>query len=308
MRQLLVSRGIRLQPGDKVVPAAPTALRDGLSVRVLRGFPVAVDVDGTVSTVSTTERSAEGLATSLGYAKTMVVRNRPGRLDAGATVVLRTPVEGTLVVDDTNTEFDSPSLTVGELLDAYHVVLVGDDHTEPDIDRRLTSGVQVTVVRVGHETIQETQPLAPNTQQVGDPNLPIGQTRLVQEGKPGAVVVTWAIKRENGVEVSRSVVSRVPSPAAVPRIVAYGTQADWHWDALARCESGGRWDTVDQAPDAQYDGGLGIYRPTWRAFGGFEFAPNAGLATREQQITVGQRIQAAHGWGAWGCGRTLHWV
>ena len=44
------------------------------------------------------------------------------------------------------------------------------------------------------------------------------------------------------------------------------------------------------------------------AVGGLEFAPNAGLATREQQIIVGMRIQAAHGWGAWGCGHTLHWV
>ncbi len=307
VRGLLRDRKIVLASGDKVVPSLGSSLTDDLRVRVLRAFPVVVDTDGIVATVPTTERSAERLAATLGP-KSLVVRNRPGRLAAGATVVLRSRMRGTIVVDGSELPFDSPSLTVAELLDAYHVVLVGEDHAVPALETRLTPGVQVTVVRVGHETVQETVPVEPDAEMVADPNLPIGQSRLVQEGKLGAMVVTSLIKRENGVEASRTVVSRVPSPAPVPRIVAYGTQADWHWDALANCESGGRWDTVDPATGAQYDGGLGIYRPTWRAFGGQEFASNAGLATREQQIIVGQRIYSAHGWGAWGCSRTLHWI
>ena len=58
-----------------------------------------------------------------------------------------------------------------------------------------------------------------------------------------------------------------------------------------------------------YDGGLGILRSTWMAFGGLEFAPNAGLATREEQIIVGQRIYNTYGgWSqSWGCARQMHW-
>ena len=48
--------------------------------------------------------------------------------------------------------------------------------------------------------------------------------------------------------------------------------------------------TPGPGADGPYDGGLGILRSTWIAFGGLEFAPNAGLATREEQIIVGQRI------------------
>jgi hypothetical protein len=99
----------------------------------------------------------------------------------------------------------------------------------------------------------------------------------------------------------------VPTTPSQPHIVAYGTKADWHWDELARCESGGRWDTIDANPDG-YDGGLGIYVGTWRAFGGLEFAPRAGYATREQQIIVGMRIHDALGWDPWGCANNvLHW-
>jgi hypothetical protein len=129
----------------------------------------------------------------------------------------------------------------------------------------------------------------------------------VQPGVDGTMTVTYRERIENGVATGREVLSQVPTVEPVPHVVAYGTLADWHWDKLAQCESGGRWDTVDGAPNG-YDGGLGICRGTWLAFGGGQFAPNAGLATREQQIIVGMRIYAAYGWGAWGCGHTLHWA
>ena len=121
------------------------------------------------------------------------------------------------------------------------------------------------------------------------------------------MVVTYRQRVENGTKGDRSVISEVPSVEAVPKIIGYGTYADPHWDELAQCESGGRWGTVDAAPNG-YDGGLGIYRGTWRAYGGTEFAPNAGLATREQQIIVGMRIYEKLGWDPWGCANNvLHW-
>jgi Transglycosylase-like domain len=40
-------------------------------------------------------------------------------------------------------------------------------------------------------------------------------------------------------------------------------------------------------------------------WGGREFAPNAGQATREQQIIVAERIRASVGFGAWGCAKRV---
>ena len=123
-----------------------------------------------------------------------------------------------------------------------------------------------------------------------DPTLPIGQTRVSQDGVNGTMTVTYRQRIENGAEGRpHHRVRGADGRADARRSSAYGTYADPHWDELAECESGGRWDTVDPTPNG-YDGGLGIYVTTWMAFGGAEFAPNAGLATREQQIIVGQRI------------------
>jgi hypothetical protein len=122
------------------------------------------------------------------------------------------------------------------------------------------------------------------------------------------MTVTSKLITENGVVTGKTVLSKVPSVEPTPRIVGDGTEADWHWDKLAECESGGRWNTVDSGTPA-YDGGLGILRSTWVAFGGTEYAPNAGLATREQQILIGMKIYNTYGgWSqSWGCARQMHW-
>jgi len=304
---LLGAAHVQLAAGDVVVPSARSALHDGLHVDVLRAFPVTVDVDGNVRTVRTVETSAEKLAKQLHLGKLSAVRNSPGRLAAGATVVYRTRVSGSLTIDNQKVTFDSPSRTVDELLQSYRVKLVGDDYAIPSPDTVLRDGDAVEVVRVNADITQTKRPIEFDTVQQADPTLPIGQTRVVQDGKNGTMTVTYRQLVENGQKGQKQVVSEVPTVEPTPKIVGFGTYANPKWDELAQCESGGRWDTVDSGPDG-YDGGLGIYRGTWRSFGGTEFAPNAGLATREQQIIVGMRIYEKLGWDPWGCANNvLHW-
>jgi uncharacterized protein YabE (DUF348 family) len=306
---LLAAEHVHLAAGDAVVPPASTELRDGLHIDVLRAFAVTVDVDGTVRTVRTVETSADGLAKQLKLGKLTAVRNEPGRLAAGATVVYRTRISGSLKIDNQTVTFDSPSRTVDELLQSYHVTLVGDDYVLPPLHTVLADGASVAVVRVGADVIQENEVIPYDTVQQADPNLPIGQTHMIQDGANGTMVVTYRQRVENGAKGDRTLLSKVPSVEPTPKIIGYGTYADPHWDELAQCESGGRWDTVDSAPAANaFDGGLGIFRGTWLAYGGAQFAPNAGLATREEQIIVGMRIYADLGWDPWGCANNvLHW-
>jgi uncharacterized protein YabE (DUF348 family) len=302
----LALRHVQLGTGDTVSPVGTTRLYDGIRIRVDRAFPVDVDFDGSVRTVMTTARTGDALMKQLHVGKLVALRSDPGSLAAGTSVILRTRHAGSLSLDGKVIQYDSPSVTVAELLDSYSVVLVGDDRVEPDRATRLSDGMAVTVVRVGAETKQDSEVIPFGEVRQPDPTLLIGQTRDVQAGQNGVMTVTYREVTENGAVTGRTVLSKVPAIAPKPHIVAYGTQADWHWDALAQCESGGKWDTIDTADG--YDGGLGIYRGTWRAFGGTDFASNAGLATREQQIIVGQRIYDKYGWSAWGCGHTLHWA
>ena len=200
-----------------------------------------VDLDGAVRTVHTTERSALGLMSSLHVGKLVAVRNIPGRLHAGSDVVLRTRHNGILVVDGQTVGFDSASSTVDELLVSNNIQLVGDDYTEPAHDAQLVNGDTVTVFRVGGETKQATEVIPFGTEQQADPTIAIGDTSVVRAGVNGTLTTTYRERVENGVVVGTTALSKVRTLEPVAQIDGYGTKADWHWDALATCESGGKW-------------------------------------------------------------------
>lgn len=76
---------------------------------------------------------------------------------------------------------------------------------------------------------------------------------------------------------------------------------DHVWDAVAECESSGDW-SIDTGNG--YHGGLQFSSSTWAQFGGRRYAPQAEMATREQQIAIAERTLQGQGAGAWPvCGR-----
>jgi LysM repeat protein len=68
------------------------------------------------------------------------------------------------------------------------------------------------------------------------------------------------------------------------------------WDRLAACESGGNW-AINTGNG--YYGGLQFNYGTWQSNGGGAYADRADHATREQQIDIASRVQAARGWSPW---------
>ena len=86
---------------------------------------------------------------------------------------------------------------------------------------------------------------------------------------------------------------------------------DEQWDHIANCESSGNWHANT---GNGYYGGLQFTSSTWLSYGGGKFASRADLATRQEQITVANRVQHSQGWGAWpvcsryrGAAHVEHW-
>ena len=138
----------------------------------------------------------------------------------------------------------------------------------------------------------------------------VGQRSVVRE----QVIVDGAV--ESSTEKSSSVVKE-----AVAQVVAKGTKARpapepvvynagntsgaginlanaAMWDRVAQCESGGNW-SINTGNG--YYGGLQFSYQTWLGNGGGDFAQRADLATREQQITVANRLYAYSGLNQWSC-------
>ncbi|MGP3690559.1 transglycosylase family protein [Streptomyces sp. IBSNAI002] len=86
---------------------------------------------------------------------------------------------------------------------------------------------------------------------------------------------------------------------AIPLLLGGSAQAATTavWDQVAQCESSGNYAINTRNG---YYGGLQFSTSTWRAYGGRAYAPNAHLATKEQQIAIAEKVLAGQGAGAWG--------
>ncbi|MGI5352846.1 transglycosylase family protein [Streptomyces sp. CA-250714] len=81
---------------------------------------------------------------------------------------------------------------------------------------------------------------------------------------------------------------------AIPLLGATGAQAAdaGTWDRVADCESGGAWSANNSNG---YYGGLQLDLDTWKYYGGTMYAERPDLASRSQQISVGEKILEAEG-------------
>ena len=268
---VLAKNSVALEQKDTVDPAPDAQVKSGETITVtrLRAKQVTVSHDGTSATLST-------------YASTVA-----GALyDAGVTV----------------------SVT---------------DRVSPEITDALTDGQSVTVKRVVVTSAQTTEPIAFTTTTLKDTAVAKGTTKVTTKGVDGVKTSTFKVVTVDGVEESRTLVSSTDSPATAqvttvgtnttatvtaaataPAPVASGSTAGLDlsnaamWDRVAKCESGGNWHINT---GNGYYGGLQFAQGTWLAHGGAQFAARADLASREQQITVANRIYATSGLSQWGC-------
>ena len=91
-------------------------------------------------------------------------------------------------------------------------------------------------------------------------------------------------------------------PTTAPPAPSYSSGAPGvgDWQRVADCETGGDW----SMQGSTYSGGLGIANSSWLAYGGGQYAPNAGLATPEEQVAIANAISGgvvpdANGCASW---------
>ena len=190
----------------------------------------------------------------------------------------------------------------------YNVTLGGDDFVVPALGTVLADGASVTVVRVGADghpgdaadPVRHRAAGRPRPPDRSDPRGATGQERHHgrhlppagrerREGRPrgplrGAV---------GGSRCRRS-------SATAPTPIRTGTS----WRRASRVAAG---TPSTPRPTATTAASASTAAPGGRTAAPSS-RPNAGLATREQQIIVGMRIYADLGWDPWGCANNvLHW-
>lgn len=106
-------------------------------------------------------------------------------------------------------------------------------------------------------------------------------------------------RREKNRKRALATAAVLTATTALPAIVATqeaSAASISTWEKVAQCESTSNW-SINTGNG--YYGGLQFSPSTWAAYGGHKYAPNAHLATKQQQINIAEKVLASQGPGAW---------
>ncbi|GIZ98260.1 hypothetical protein TTY48_28720 [Tsukamurella sp. TY48] len=306
VKSILNSAGIAAGADDKVVPALNQTVSPDQPITVQHARDIAVDVNGSVRTVKTTDLSmgAALAAAGLGDPKNFVSvpADAPVPLD-GAAVSVVTPVALTVSDSGTTVGANAAGRTVGEYLAKMGAPLIQQDSVTPAASAPIRPGMTISVVRNRITTVSVTEPYTAPPKKVDDPKLINGKTEIKDPGKLGKQDVQYREHVVNGKVVSREKLSATVTDPGVPGVTAVGTApgapfvpAGSVWDKLVQCEATGNW--AINTGNGFY-GGVQFDYGTWLRHGGGKYAPTADKATREEQIDIARKTLKAQGWGAW---------
>jgi uncharacterized protein YabE (DUF348 family) len=306
---VLDEEGLHPAVHDVVLPAPDQQIADGDAVVISRARPLELTVDGVSRQVYVTALSVDEALDQLGFrAEGLVLSaSRSERLPLdGMELTITTPKDIVLVADGQERVVTTTAATAGELLAEQGIALGETDRTSLFPEQALLSHMRLQVFRVGVSEVSETTAVKYERVETPDPNAFVGDEKVTTPGVNGEQVTTYRVTVTDGVETARETLSTTVTREPVAAQVSVGTKAKPAiadgsvWDALAKCEAGGNW-AINTGNG--YYGGLQFNLGTWRANGGTGMPHQA---SREEQIAVGQRVQASQGWGAWpGCARKL---
>lgn len=308
----LKQAGIKIGPDDLIVPSPSERLTRTESIKVRSAKSVAVVVDGQEKTIKSTALTVDELVSEIGSEIGGV--NEGDLLSKGRDTVI--PADG-MKLDITRPKVvsinDGGDVTytqmaasnVGDLLRRRNINLNPEDVVTPSITSPVKAGMDVRIDRVRTDQVRETVPFEAPANYKDDATVFEGDEVVEEAGTPGSKEVKRSIRIVNGKEESNTVTSEKEVTPAKPATIKRGTKAKSSapsvangsvWDSLAQCEAGGNW-AINTGNG--FSGGLQFTPSTWLAYGGGQYAPQAHLATREQQIAVASKVQAGQGWGAW---------
>lgn len=311
VEEALSKAGVTVDEKDIVYPGLTEKISNQDTITVRTSKQVSVAIDGVEKDLTTNATTVEELfeqldgvnATLSAAALNMDKDSKIPREGLSLDVVTPKIIS---VTDAGKTVFTQiAAATVKDVLAERGIKVDNDDIVTPALDAPVTKNMDVKIDRVDIQEVVANEPFGEPANYVDDAELPEGEEAEVSAGTPGERTVTRKVTKVNGEETANDVIDEKVITPAVAATIKRGTKKAASapavangsvWDQLAQCESTGNW-AINTGNG--FSGGLQFTDSTWAGFGGTAYAPRAHLATREQQIAVAQKVQAAQGWGAW---------
>ncbi|WKX74396.1 resuscitation-promoting factor [Streptomyces sp. XD-27] len=312
--ELLTEEGLAVGAHDVVEPGPARPLAGGDEVVLRHGRPLTLTLDGERRRVWTTARTVAEALDELGVRVAGAYLSLPRETPVprhGLTFAVRTARRVTFMADGREHTVVTNAATVRDAVREAGLTLHGEDTTSVPGDSFPRDGQTVSVLRITGTTEYREVAVPFRTVRRPDPTVFRGTEVVTRTGAPGVERIAYEVRTVNGVRQRprRTGTETLRSP--VDRVVRFGTRplptsvagADGlDWDAMARCESGGRPDAVDAS--GTYGGLYQLDAHTWRDLGGQGRPQDAPAA---EQTYRAKKLYVQRGASPWpGCGRKLH--
>lgn len=221
---VLAAAHVSVGPDDVVAPGAGSPVAAGDLVVVRHGRELTVEIDGQRQQIWTTALTVGEAVDGLGMRDDVrLSASRSERLDAR---VLRVSTEKTihLAVDGQVLDGVTNAGTVRDALRDIGLVLDEGDQVSVPLDAPAVDGLVVMVTRAANGGQKVTEVVPFDTQQIDDPTLISGTTKIKVAGRAGVRTTTYDVQVVGGVVVSRTQLSSVLTSPPVTQVVLKGTK------------------------------------------------------------------------------------
>lgn len=298
---------IKLGADDLVEPGAETNVNSPVfNINVYRAKPYVVVDGGKEISVNSPYTSPKLIAEKSAGLKTYpedtftveLIRDFVKSKGLGYRIVIDRAFPVTIEVDGTTLKLRTQQETIEELLKEKGIVLDENDKLSVDKNQPLKPNMKITVIRVGHEVLAQEEIIPYQTLVTYDESKEAGFEEVTREGKNGSQLVTYKVKKHNGVVVQKTVLQTVVATEPVAKKVIRGTEVtEATWAALRQCESGGFYANKN---NPTYRGAYQFDQSTWNSY-----APAAYVgvdpadAPPHVQDQAARSLQSTRGWSPW---------
>ncbi len=225
--KLLSEQDIVIAKHDKVTPSVNTPIEDGLSIRWEQSKQVAIHVGQETSNVWTTNLKVEDVLVDAGIEVGEFDETIPAlHQNIGDTTDITVQKAFEITLDDGGEKKKvwSTSTTVADFLKRENIQMNVDDRLDGNSEELLKPNAIVKVIRVEKVTdvVEESANFAVETR--NDPALLKGREKVVQQGEKGKVSRKFEVVKENGKEVSRSLLVENVIKEPKKKIVSVGSK------------------------------------------------------------------------------------
>ncbi|MCL2465181.1 MAG: ubiquitin-like domain-containing protein [Micrococcales bacterium] len=222
---VLAAAHVTVGPDDDVSPGINAPITAGEQVVVRHARDFTVDIDGQTQQFTTTALTVGEVVDGLGMqgddvrlsaSRSAELGTQPLQISTQKTVYLA--VDGQVITGVTT------AATVRDALKDIGLVLDDGDQVSVPLDAPVVDGLVVMVTRAATTGQKVTEVVPFDTQQVDDPTLITGTTKVQTPGKAGVRTTTYDVQVVGGVVVSRTELTSAITTPPVTQVVLKGTK------------------------------------------------------------------------------------